>query len=72
MSSAYSNRLTDVDRRITRLPGSDDQIMKGVAIALLVEIEHLHRLILSMALAVPREEMDDIEGAMLDHILGND
>ena len=67
-----ATRLTNIDRRIGRLPMSDDQIMRGVAIALLVEIEHLHRLVLSMALGVEREHMDDIEGAMLDHILGND
>lgn len=67
-----ATRLTNIDRRITRLPDNGDQVMRGVAIALLVEIEHLHRLVLSMALGVERDHMDEIEGAMLDHILGND
>ena len=66
-----TTRLTNIDRRINRLPDGD-QVMRGVAIALLVEIEHLHRLVLSMALGVERDHMDEIEGAMFDHILGND
>lgn len=64
--------LTNIDRRQRRLPQTDDVLMKGVAIALLTEIKILHRLILDMALAIPREEMGEREGQMLDAILGND
>lgn len=72
MEAYQGHRLTNFERRMTRLPPTDDELMKSVAVSLLVEIRLLHRLIESMALAIPRDQMDDAEGQMLDAILGNE
>lgn len=70
--SDTSDRYTNFERRMRRLPATEDEMMRAVAMSLLVEIRTLHRIIESMALAIPRELMDDRERSMLDDILGNE